>query len=63
MNFPGGQGEVSEGTSGVCVLSKRLLISLESVRPMFASNYASHLNELIMALVSALDKVENAIES
>jgi len=30
---------------------------------LFASNYASHLNALIMAQVSALDKVENAIES
>jgi len=45
--------EVREGTSGVCVLSKHLLISLESARPMFASNYASHLNVLIIALVSA----------
>ena len=39
------------------------LFFLESLRLMFVSNYASHLNALIRRLVSVLDKVQNAIES
>ena len=39
------------------------LFFLESLRLMFASNYASHLNALVRRLISALDKVKNGIES
>ena len=39
------------------------LFFLESLRLMFASNYASHLSALFRPVFSALDKVENAIES
>ena len=46
-----------------CTSISKIMISLESLRLLFASNYASHLNVLIMPLVSALDKVKNVIES
>ena len=66
VKFLGGSGKGSvRGSvrSGFCTCISKIMISLESLRLMFASNYASHLNALIMPLVSALDKVKNVIQS